>query len=56
MIREKCFGLEGTRQQDHTPEDLVGPMTAIRAMYPSAGMRDCISLLFHEHGGMKVSQ
>ncbi|KAI6159145.1 hypothetical protein EDD17DRAFT_1779095 [Pisolithus thermaeus] len=44
----KDLGLYGTRQQGHTPESIRDAMVELRQMYPNAGTREMISLLFHE--------
>lgn len=44
----KGMGLFRTRQQGHTPESIQDAMLELRAMYPNAGAREMISLLFHE--------
>ena len=44
----KGMGLFQTRQQGHTPESIQDAMLELRAMYPNAGAREMISLLFHE--------
>lgn len=43
------LGLKRTRQQDHTPESIHDAMIELRKMYPNAGMREMISLIFDEH-------
>ncbi|KAF8835867.1 hypothetical protein BDN67DRAFT_992298 [Paxillus ammoniavirescens] len=49
------LGLQHTRQQAHTPESIHPAMMVLQKMYPDAGMRDMISLIFHEHN-MSVSR
>ena len=44
----KELGLEHTRQQGHTIGSIRGAMIQLREMYPNAGVREIISLLFHE--------
>ncbi|KAG6369125.1 hypothetical protein JVT61DRAFT_1455 [Boletus reticuloceps] len=46
----KNLGLTRTRQQGHMPDSIRGQMVELRKMYPHAGVREMISLLFHEHG------
>jgi hypothetical protein len=46
-IREG-MGLRRTRQQNHSIETIRDAMTNLRAMYPNAGAREVVSLLFHE--------
>lgn len=46
----KSLGLRRTRDQGHTVESIRSVMPGLRAMYPQAGAREMISLLFHEHG------
>ncbi|KAG2739204.1 hypothetical protein P692DRAFT_20757479, partial [Suillus brevipes Sb2] len=46
-IREG-MGLRRTRQQNHSIETIRDTMTNLRAMYPNAGAREVVSLLFHE--------
>ncbi|KAG1729104.1 uncharacterized protein EDB91DRAFT_1060156 [Suillus paluster] len=46
-IREG-MGLRRTRQQGHTIESIRDAMIDLRQMYPKAGIRKVISLLFHE--------
>jgi len=53
-IRES-MGLQRTRQQGHTIESIRDAMIDIRQMYPKAGVREVISLLFHEKN-MSVSR
>lgn len=53
-FRER-LGLIGTRKQNHTPESIRDAMIPMRAMYPDAGVREMIGLLYHEHG-MSVSR
>ncbi|KAG6372510.1 hypothetical protein JVT61DRAFT_7616 [Boletus reticuloceps] len=47
-IREQ-LGLLHTRKQGHTPESIREVMIKLREAYPNAGIRDMISLLFHEY-------
>ncbi|KIK91877.1 hypothetical protein PAXRUDRAFT_55494, partial [Paxillus rubicundulus Ve08.2h10] len=42
------LGLRCTRQQGHTPETIYESMVELREMYPKAGAREMVSLLFHE--------
>ncbi|KIJ06201.1 hypothetical protein PAXINDRAFT_92365 [Paxillus involutus ATCC 200175] len=42
------LGLRRTRQQKHTTESIREAMMELRAMYPKAGAREVVSLLFHE--------
>ncbi|KAF9232881.1 hypothetical protein BU15DRAFT_67056 [Melanogaster broomeanus] len=42
------IGLRRTRQQNHTSETIHEAMVELRSMYPKAGTREMISLLFHE--------
>ncbi|KAI6156717.1 hypothetical protein BKA82DRAFT_4009273 [Pisolithus tinctorius] len=51
----KSLGLVRTRQQAHTPETIQDAMIKLREMYPNAGTREMISLIFFEHD-MSVSQ
>ncbi|KAI6156702.1 hypothetical protein BKA82DRAFT_4009262 [Pisolithus tinctorius] len=51
----KSLGLVYTRQQAHTPETIQDAMIKLREMYPNAGTREMISLIFFEHD-MSVSQ
>ncbi|KAG1777880.1 hypothetical protein EV702DRAFT_1179146 [Suillus placidus] len=53
-IRES-MGLQHTCQQGHTVESIRDAMMDIRQMYPKAGIREVISLLFHEKN-MSVSR
>ncbi|KAG1824248.1 hypothetical protein DFJ58DRAFT_738729 [Suillus subalutaceus] len=46
-IREG-MGLRRTRQQNHNIETIHDAMTHLRPMYPNAGAREVVSLLFHE--------
>ena len=46
----KQLGLCRTRQQGLTPDDIREVMVEMRIIYPNAGMREMIGLLFHEHG------
>jgi len=45
----KTLGLQRTRQQGHTVETIRDAMINLRAMYPNAGSREMVNLLFHEH-------
>lgn len=49
------LGLRRTRQQAHTPESIQPVMIGLRQMYPNAGVREMVSLIFHEHD-MAVSR
>lgn len=49
------MGLQRTRQQGHTIESIHDTMINIRQMYPKAGIREVISLLFHEKS-MSISR
>jgi len=49
------MGLLRTRQQGHTIESIREPMIDLRQIYPKAGIREVISLLFHEKN-MSVSR
>ncbi|KAF8119494.1 hypothetical protein EV363DRAFT_1462101 [Boletus edulis] len=51
----KDMGLKRTRQQAHTPQTIHEVMVEMRQVYPNAGAREMISLLFHEKG-MAVSR
>ncbi|KAG9311682.1 hypothetical protein JVU11DRAFT_7919 [Chiua virens] len=51
----KELGLQRTRQQRHTKESIRATMMELRVIYPHAGAREMVSLLFHEHG-MSVSR
>lgn len=42
------MGLRRTRQQGHSIESIRDAMIDLRQMYPKAGIREVISLLFHE--------
>jgi hypothetical protein len=42
------MGLERSRRQGHTIETIRDAMVELRQMYPHAGTREMISLLFHE--------
>lgn len=42
------MGLFRTRKQDHDVESIKPAMLRLRAQYPKAGVREMISLLFHE--------
>ncbi|KAG1833588.1 hypothetical protein F4604DRAFT_1886809 [Suillus subluteus] len=53
-IRES-MGLQRTRQQGHTVESIHDAMIDLCQMYPKAGIREVISLLFHEKN-MSVSR
>jgi hypothetical protein len=44
------MGLRRTRQQGHTIESIHEAMLDLRQIYPNAGAREMISLLFHEKG------
>ncbi|KAG2743521.1 hypothetical protein P692DRAFT_20878373 [Suillus brevipes Sb2] len=44
------MGLQRTRQQGHTIESIHEAMLDLRQIYPNAGAREMISLLFHEKG------
>ncbi|KAI6010570.1 hypothetical protein BKA83DRAFT_16275 [Pisolithus microcarpus] len=44
----KSLGLQRTRQQGHTAESIHAVMLEMRKMYPDAGIREMIGLLFHE--------
>ncbi|KAG2114133.1 hypothetical protein DEU56DRAFT_749025 [Suillus clintonianus] len=44
------MGLQRTRQQGHSIESIREAMLELRPIYPNAGARDIISLLFHEKG------
>jgi hypothetical protein len=46
-VRE-AMGLRRTRQQNHNVETIRNAMTNLRPMYPNAGAREVVSLLFHE--------
>jgi hypothetical protein len=48
-IREG-MGLYRTRQQGLTVEDIRQHVLTLRPKYPQAGIREMISLLFHEKG------
>ena len=45
----KTLGLQRTRQQGHTVETIWDAMINLRVMYPNAGSREMVNLLFHEH-------
>lgn len=49
------MGLERSRRQGHTIETIHEAVTDLRKMYPHAGTREMISLLFHEKS-MSVSR
>jgi hypothetical protein len=49
------MGLLRTRQQSHTVESIRDAMIDLREMYPNAGAREMVSLLFHEQA-MSVSR
>ncbi|KAG6374562.1 hypothetical protein JVT61DRAFT_3911 [Boletus reticuloceps] len=49
------MGLKCTCQQAHTPQTIREVMVEMRQVYPNAGVREMISLLFHEKG-MAVSR
>ena len=51
----KQLGLVRTQQQAHTPETIHDVMVDMWVMYPDAGLREMIGLLFHEHD-MAVSR
>ncbi|KAI6011252.1 hypothetical protein BKA83DRAFT_4502818 [Pisolithus microcarpus] len=51
----KQLGLLRTRQQGHTCESIQEVMVEMQNMYPDAGVREMIGLLFHEQG-MAVSR
>jgi hypothetical protein len=42
------MGLYRTRKQDHDVESIRNAMQRLRPQYPKAGIRDMISILFHE--------
>jgi hypothetical protein len=42
------MGLIRTRQQGHTIETIREAMIELRQMYPNAGVREVVGLLFHE--------
>ncbi|KAG9308115.1 hypothetical protein JVU11DRAFT_12515 [Chiua virens] len=44
------LGLTRTRQQGHTSASIKEVMIELWRMYPNAGLREMVSLLFHEHG------
>jgi len=44
------MGLKRARQQGHSVETIHDAMVDLRRMYPNAGAREVISLLFHEKG------
>lgn len=44
------MGLYRTRKQGHDIESIHGAMLRLRPQYPKAGIREIISLLFHEEG------
>ncbi|KAG1729360.1 hypothetical protein EDD22DRAFT_982663 [Suillus occidentalis] len=44
------MGLQRTRQQGHSVESIREAMLDLRPIYPNAGAREMISLLFHEKG------
>ena len=46
----KQLGLCRTRQQGLTPDDIREVMVDMWIIYPDAGVREMIGLLFHEHG------
>ena len=46
----KQLGLYRTRQKGLTPDNIRGVMVEMRNIYPDAGVREMIGLLFHEHG------
>jgi len=45
---QEGMGLQWTRQQGHSIESICDAMIDLRQMYPKAGIREVISLLFHE--------
>ena len=45
----KTLGLQQTWQQGHTVETIWDAMINLHAMYPNAGSREMVNLLFHEH-------
>jgi hypothetical protein len=49
------MGLVRTRQQGHTIESIRDAMVDLRQIYPNAGNREVVSLLFHEKN-MSVSR
>ncbi|KAF9231983.1 hypothetical protein BU15DRAFT_90769 [Melanogaster broomeanus] len=49
------MGLKRTRQQRHTIETIRDAMAELRSMYPNAGAREMVNLLFHERN-MSVSR
>ncbi|KAG2335890.1 hypothetical protein BDR05DRAFT_978886 [Suillus weaverae] len=49
------MGLLCTRQQHHTVASIREAMIDLREMYPNAGAREMVNLLFHEHA-MSVSR
>lgn len=49
------MGLTRTRQQGHTIETIREAMIELHQMYPNAGAREVIGLLFHEKN-MSVSR
>ena len=48
QIRQQ-LGLLRTRQQGLSVNDIIAPMTEIRQYFPTAGSRECISILFHDY-------
>lgn len=44
------MGLLRVRQQSHTVESIAPHIQELRPMFPKAGVREIISLLFHEAG------
>jgi len=46
----KQLGLCHTCQQGLTPNDIQEVMVEMWNIYPDAGVREMIGLLFHEHG------
>lgn len=42
------MGLQRIHQQGHSIESIRDAMIDLRQMYPKAGIREVISLLFHE--------
>lgn len=49
------LGLKRTRQQAHTVDSIREVMIELRVLYPAAGAREMVNLLFHEKG-MSVSR
>ncbi|KAG1738721.1 hypothetical protein EDB19DRAFT_1909123 [Suillus lakei] len=50
-----AMGLQHTRQQNHSIESIHDTMVDLREAYPNAGVREMVSLLFHEKD-MSVSR